>query len=628
LDPRHRGLRILSRAARWAGLRLRIDETLARACLLLPLPLLYAVIGLTYLKLARPPAATEQLLRWGWTLPWLLVLLGVARCWWRPRPRELGSLALDRCHGLKGRITSALAFTRLPEREQTPLMRLAIADAEMHSGRLEPRRAAPLHLPAELPLVLFLLLGLVAVAVLEVRTVRELPAARAPEALLMSSDDIELFRQLSDELAHKSVDPETLAGVRQFNQLLEDLSERRLDRAEVFRRLGELERKMLGEAKADQESLGEGLKAVARELERSDLTKRAAQALDRQKLDDAEKALRELAERLKRPREKPSAAELARLREALRRASRANAERQARISAERQRIDEERKSLLKRKEAAKPSDARELNRAERQLERLDREKQQADRAQRQMSELDRKLAQAAEDLMKELGQGAQDLESAAQDINRMARDQMSNRDKQELLRRLRELKELLRQQGQGGQKQLERLQKFAERARGKQGESGQRGGAAEGRSQPGQGRGLVLGGQTGTGDQALLLERAGVSPGAGEQRGRAGESPPAGGARQGGREWGVGHDENLRGEKSELSAQTKDVSAAGIDTGEGASMSQVIMGAAQRGFVGRGYERVFQDYQTVAEQVMRQEEIPAGYRFYVQRYFQLIRPRE
>ena len=377
----------------------------------------------------------------------------------------------------------------------------------VHSGRLEPRRAAPLHLPPELPLVLFLLLGLVGIAVLEVRTVRELPAARAPEALLMSSDDIELFRQLSDELAEKSEDPETLAGVRQFNQLLEDLSERRLDRAEVFRRLGELERKVLGDAKADQESLGEGLRAVARELEKSDLTKRAAQALDRQKLDDAEKALRELAEKLKRPREKPSAAELARLREALQRASRANAERQARISAERQRIDEQRKSLLKRKEPAKPSDAQELKRAERQLERLDREKQQAERAERQLSELDRKLAQAAEDLMKELGQGAQDLESAAQDINRMARDQMSNRDKQELLRRLRELKELLRQQGQGGQKQLERLQQFAERARGIKGESGQRRGAGQGRAEPGQGRELVLGSWQGRQDAAARAGR-------------------------------------------------------------------------------------------------------------------------
>ena len=64
------------------------------------------------------------------------------------------------------------------------------------------------------------------------------------------------------------------------------------------------------------------------------------------------------------------------------------------------------------------------------------------------------------------------------------------------------------------------------------------------------------------------------------------------------------------------------------DTGQGAAASQVIYGAAERGFVGRGYKQVFTDYQTVAERALSQDEIPSGYRFYVRRYFQLIRPRE
>lgn len=70
------------------------------------------------------------------------------------------------------------------------------------------------------------------------------------------------------------------------------------------------------------------------------------------------------------------------------------------------------------------------------------------------------------------------------------------------------------------------------------------------------------------------------------------------------------------------------MAAAGVDTGRGKASSQVIRGAAQRGFVGRGYRRVFRDYQHVAEEQMREDDIPPGYRFYVQRYFQLIRPRE
>ena len=70
------------------------------------------------------------------------------------------------------------------------------------------------------------------------------------------------------------------------------------------------------------------------------------------------------------------------------------------------------------------------------------------------------------------------------------------------------------------------------------------------------------------------------------------------------------------------------MTAAAADTGQGGASTQVIYGAAQRGFVGRGYKKVYTDYKTVAERVMNEDQIPPGYRFYVQRYFQLIRPRE
>ena len=63
------------------------------------------------------------------------------------------------------------------------------------------------------------------------------------------------------------------------------------------------------------------------------------------------------------------------------------------------------------------------------------------------------------------------------------------------------------------------------------------------------------------------------------------------------------------------------MTAAGVDTGEGSASSEVIYGAAERGFVGKGYKKVYTDYRAVAEQVIDQDEIPPGYRFYVQRYF-------
>ena len=42
----------------------------------------------------------------------------------------------------------------------------------------------------------------------------------------------------------------------------------------------------------------------------------------------------------------------------------------------------------------------------------------------------------------------------------------------------------------------------------------------------------------------------------------------------------------------------------------------------------RAYKRVYGDYTSVVEEVMSKEKVPPGYRFYVKRYFQLIKPRE
>ncbi|HQP37714.1 MAG TPA: hypothetical protein PLI95_21165, partial [Polyangiaceae bacterium] len=91
--------------------------------------------------------------------------------------------------------------------------------------------------------------------------------------------------------------------------------------------------------------------------------------------------------------------------------------------------------------------------------------------------------------------------------------------------------------------------------------------------------------------------------------------------------WGSGHDPNLAGKATNPKMGTASVTAEAQDTGQGPNRSEVIHGAAERGFVGRGYKKVFTEYNTVAERAIEKEDIPAGYRFYVQRYFQLIRPR-
>ena len=597
--------------------------------LLLPLPLGYAVVALTAVKALRLDGAVQFRLLLLGLVPALVVVLSAARVALARRAPFAGSIALDEFHGFHDRVTSALAFSGVPEAERTPLMQAAIEDGSALAAQLDPRRAVPIPIPRELAVVSVLLLGLCALSVLEVRYYRQVPPPTSFEPMVMSADDIELFRDVAKELQAKNDDPNALVAVRRFNQLVEDIAEHRLDRHEVFQRMGELERDLKDNLELDRDARDEGLKGLARELEKSGLTKAAATALDENRLPDAEKALRELAEKLKKKEGRPSAAELDKLRQALEKASRSNEERAKSIDQRRRELEEEHKSLLKKKgekpdAGATPDADKKLADNERRLEHLDREKNRAERAQKQMSELDKQLAQAARDLMHDAGQSAQDLEQGAQDINRMAKQETSEEQKKELLRKLQEMRELMRQQGKGGKDQMQRLQKFGQRARGQSG---------AGRGQPGDSQGE--GQQGGKKDGPLRLGSGPGSvpidvpvPQSGTGQGQSGDKPGSGTEPGAGPGYGSGHDSKLAGDATDLKGKTTDVTAAGADTGQGAASSQVIYGAAERGFVGRGYKQVFTDYQTVAEQALSQDEIPSGYRFYVRRYFQLIRPRD
>jgi hypothetical protein len=212
---------------------------------------------------------------------------------------------------------------------------------------------------------------------------------------------------------------------------------------------------------------------------------------------------------------------------------------------------------------------------------------------------------------------------------------MSDAEKEELRRRLQEMRELIRQQGQGGQKLRERLQRFMRRANGGsrpgqgQGQEGQgqegKGGKGQGKGQgQGQGQGDQPGGiglGQGPGGKSLPVDMPGSGSGQGDQPGGQGDG-------QGGKEWGSGSGGDPKGDSTDLKGDTHDVRAEGLDSGQGPSNSEVILSAAKRGFVGKPYKKVFKDYRTVAEEQIAREQIPDGMRFYVRRYFQLIRPRE
>jgi hypothetical protein len=290
-----------------------------------------------------------------------------------------------------------------------------------------------------------------------------------------------------------------------------------------------------------------------------------------------------------------------------------------------------------------------LEKKQRELERLDRQTDEQKNAGRQLDRLDRELEQAAEDLMKDLGASADDLDKGAEDLNRMDEQQASQEEKEQLRQKLQELRELMRQQGQGGKAQVVRLKRFGQMARGQSGQSGsgQGGQSGDGQGQESQGQGQNGQGQQsgdGQGQQSQGGQRSGSQGGQGGEtwivgpngekilmlsRGQGGSGDTGGGGEgESSARWGTGHDPKIQGQATNPKMGTEDTQVQGADSAQGGSRSQVIMGASERGFASKGYKKVYTEYHQVAEESAAKDEIPGGYRFYVKRYFQLIRPRD
>ena len=621
--PQAEAFRRARRAASRAERRLRTRAFLQRLATWLPLPLGYAAGALALMKFGGAnPALQRPLLAVGALLA--LVAIGIAlRALLRRPARWAGSLALDEYHGLSDRVTTALSLLEHPMAERTALSQAAIEDGLAVVDRLDPRRAVPVPVPRELGVSVLLTALLVGAAWFEVRVTRVLPPPPRFEPLVMAPDDLELFGEIARRMSDKADDPESLAAIRRFNALIEDIAARRLERKEAFERMSDLESELAKSADIDREARDLGLEGLARELARSGLTKTAAQALEEKRLADAAQALRELADKLKKKKGAPSRAELERLRGAVERASRQSGERLAAIEQRRRELADEKQSLLKKKsEAGKNGEKADGKLAEnqRKLERLERDHARAERAARQLSDLDRQLAEAARDLAKDTQSGAEDIRRSAEELDKVEKRELSEKEKRQLLDRLREMKELLRQQGQAGQERLRQMRRFGQRARG----GGSGGEEGEQSGKPGQQNGRGMG--RGTRIEQVQVPRIVQVPGG---TGQSGEGASKGDQPGSGRQAGTGHDERLTGEATPPpKGETHDVSAAAVDTGQGSASAEVIHGAAERGFVGKAYKDVYVDYQTVAEQSLEHDEIPPGYRFYVRRYFQLIRPRE
>jgi hypothetical protein len=646
MSSHEQGIARIRQLAKQAERRIRLGRALRAAARALCAALAVAIVdtALRKMGIVGERQARAVLIAAGTTV---LVVAGLA--WARRLPHRAGARALDRFHDLHDRLASATAFAEQPADQRTPFMDAAIKDAIAVAPRTRPHLAVRIAMPRALGWAAGLAVLLAGVMLFHVRPHSVGAHAKTIEPVEMSPDDLDEVKDFLKQIEQNVGSDETRGGVEEFNKLVEDIANKRLDRTEAFRRMGALEEKLLTGSQADKKALEEQINRIGDELKKADLTRPAGEALVDHKLDQARDSLHDLAKKLRGDREKPvDRAKLDQMREALKKAA-ADAE-QARRQLEQRRqelADEILKMKQKSPDGGGSNEERSLlEKKQRELERLDRELDARRDASQQLDRLDRELEQAAEDLMKELGLSAQDLDQGAEDINRLDQHEMSQREKEELRQKLQELRELVRQEGQGGKGQIARLKRFGRMARGQGGSQGQGGqeqggqdeqqgdsqepgneGAGGERGQEGQGgsQGSGQGGETWVlgpnGEKMLMISK-------GQGGSAQGEQPGGGGQGEAGRRWGEGHDPKPQGKATNEKMETQDTQVQGADTAQGGSRSQVILGAAELGFASRGYKRVYTEYHQVAEESLAKDEIPGGYRFYVKRYFQLIRPRE
>jgi len=573
-----------------------------------------------------------------------LVALGALVGGWRRFPTPFVATRIDRASGLSDRLANACAFEeRLAahaddEPETQAMMRAAVADAARNTKRADVKGATPFSAPRDSRAAVVFAVITAAVAGLywpdDDKHPVPMPTPSAngggggsnpADRVALDDEDMEYTRDLLDDLrqtAQTDRDP----ALKEFVDKVEHL----LDKAE----LGELSKEELLEelAKAEQqyskgvdehieETLAD-LEQTGKELKQNKLTKELGKALEKGDLEKAQQELEKLAEQV--ANDKLSEKDRQQIAKALDKVSeKFDKKEQKRDQQIDKQIADTKKDIEKLKrqfdksknQQNKEKLARRMKNKKRELKRLQRKKEEREKSasRRQLKSLHRNLKNAAEQMsknnqtQKSRRQASRKMKAASQNLRGVKNDARRVRTQQKVASQLTDLKEALRrakQQGNRGPKDLfgrnQKNRDFQRRARGGQG--------SKGAWKPGAGqRGrLAQGGQ-------------------GKGQGQNGKQPGGKGQQPGGDSWGTEHDPNLMGDPTGKGGHITDKSVEGVQ-GRGPSKRETVLAAAQKGFATRQYKKVYAAYKAIVEEVMHTEKVPAGYKYYIKRYFQKIKP--
>jgi chemotaxis protein histidine kinase CheA len=430
-------------------------------------------------------------------------------------------------------------------------------------------------------------------------------------------------------IAQRDGIPELDDFAKKLEKLLEKAENGEISKQELLDELAKAEQALNKGNEPDPAEVQKQLADMGKELAKQQLTKELGEALQKNDLDKAKQEFEKLADKLanKELNEKQKEELGKQLQKVADQMQKQEQDRQKKQDSEQKKVEDQiqklQKEIRRLEKKNDPKSQQQRQEMERRLEQKKREleKLKKDEEQRQQSEqrravkrLQKDLEKAAENLQKPQKnqsqeeqeqneqQASRSMKDAARETGRVDRDQRKQATQKKMSSQMDDLREAMRRAKQRGNKgpndpfnKNGKNQDFIARARGQKGQ-GQAWKPGQGQRGLGQGQGQ---GQNG-----------GQGSGSGQQSST----------------WGTGHDDNLTGDPTGKSGDTKDQELQGVQGHEGGSIRETILAAAQKGFASARYQKVYQDYQRIVEEVMRTEKLPSSYKYYVKRYFAKIHP--
>jgi hypothetical protein len=426
-------------------------------------------------------------------------------------------------------------------------------------------------------------------------------------------------------VAQRDKVPELDDFAKKIEQLLAQAENGEITKEQLLDALSKAEDALNKENEPHPEEVAKQLSDMGKELQKDQLTKDLGEALQKQDLEKAQQELEKLADKLdKKELTEQQKQELAKkLDEVAKQMEQKDQKDQKQADQQQQKLEQEIRRLEQQKDQAKNDQQkqeleRRLEDKKRELQKLqkDEEQKQQSEQRRAVKRLQKDMEKAAENLQKPQKkpgekedeqeqqereqQASRNLKDAARETGRVDKDRRKQATQKKMSSQMDDLREALRRAKQRGNKgpndpfnKQGKNRDFASRARGGKGQ-----GQAwkPGQGQQGQGQGQGKDGQGGQGQQP------------------------------GGDSWGTEHDDNLTGDPTAKTGNTKDQELQGTAGNKGGSTRETILSAAQKGFASVGYKKVYADYQRIVEEVMRTEKLPSSYKYYVKRYFAKIHP--